>query len=258
MQKGPIPKNIDEYIAGFSGETRERLQKMRSYIGKAAPAAVETISYAIPTYKLDGILVHFAGYKNHIGFYPGAGAIEAFKKDLDGYITSKGTIQLPHDKPLPLQLIRQVVKFRVMQNKEKAAGKNAGKTTAAVKKTAGKDEDQVKAWMNKLAPAVKGEIEAVRKIIKAASRKLSERIKWNAPSYYYKQDILTFGPYKKGKLLLVFHHPAVVKVSAGLLQGDYKDRRLVYFKNKAEVLKNKGELTRVIKEIISHIDKAKT
>lgn len=116
------------------------------------------------------------------------------------------------------------------------------------------DEEQVKAYMNKLVPSVKKEIDAVRKIIKSASPKLSERIKWNAPSYYYIQDILTFGPYKTQKLLLVFHHPFVVKVKSQLLEGDYKDRRLVYFKNKAEAEKNKKELSRIINEIVKLID----
>jgi len=116
------------------------------------------------------------------------------------------------------------------------------------------DEEQVNAYMSNLKPEVKSEIEAVRKIIKNASPKLNERIKWNAPSYYYLQDILTFGPYKKEKILLVFHHPYVVKIKSPLLEGDYKDRRLVYFKNKTEAGKNKKELSRIINEIIKMID----
>ena len=94
----------------------------------------------------------------------------------------------------------------------------------------------------------------MRKIIKAANGKLSERIKWNAPSYYYKDDIVTFGPYKTHKLLLVFHHPAVVKITSALLEGDYKDRRLVHFKDRADAEKNKNELSRIINEIIKQID----
>jgi len=116
------------------------------------------------------------------------------------------------------------------------------------------DEEQVNAYMSNLKPEVKSEIEAVRKIIKNVSPKLNERIKWNAPSYYYLQDILAFGPYKKEKILLVFHHPYVVKIKSPLLEGDYKDRRLVYFKNKTEAGKNKKELSRIINEIIKMID----
>ena len=101
------------------------------------------------------------------------------------------------------------------------------------------DEEKVNAWLSNLDPKVKVEIDAVRKIIKNAGPKLNERIKWNAPSYYYKEDIVTFGPCKEGKILLVFHHPSVVKVKSELLEGDYKDRRLICFKSKAEAKKIK-------------------
>lgn len=257
MQKAA--NNTDEFIAGFPTATQIMLKKIRAIIQKAAPKATETISYGIPTFVQEGNLVHFSGYKTHIGFYPGASGVEAFTKELSNYVTSKGTVQFPLDKPLPAGLITQIVKFRVLQNLEKAQTKKGGKkekaAPATVKSKKPTDEEQVKAWINDLAPAVKSEIETVRKIIKAASPKLSERIKWNAPSYYYKEDILTFGPYKTQKLLLVFHHPVVVKVKSDLLQGTYKDRRLVYFKDKAEATKNKKELTRIITEIIQLIDK---
>ena len=109
--------------------------------------------------------------------------------------------------------------------------------------------------MDKLDANAKDEINAVRKIIKAANPKLKERIKWNAPSYYYNEDILTFGPYRTHKLLLVFHHPAVVKIKSQLLEGDYKNRRLIHFKDKADAEKNKAALTNIINEIIKQIDK---
>ena len=116
------------------------------------------------------------------------------------------------------------------------------------------DQEQVNAYMSNLKPEVKSEIEAVRKIIKNASPKLNERIKWNAPSYYYLRDILTFGPFKTEKILLVFHHPFVVKIKSTLLEGDYKDRRLIYFKNKADAESKKKELTKIINEILKMID----
>lgn len=257
-------KNTDEHIAGFPSPVKERLEKLRAAIKKAAPKAEETISYGIPTFKQNGNLVHFAGYKNHIGFYPGAGGIEAFKKELSVFETSKGTVQFPHNKPLPLGLVGQIVKFRVMQNNEAAALKKPVKVAAKSIAKKSTDEEQVNTWIKKLSPAVKKEIDTVRTIIKAASNKLKERIKWNAPSYYTtpalqshtaEADIVTFGPYKKDKILLVFHHPAVVKLKSALLEGTYKDRRLVYFKNSAEAEKNKKELTRIIKEILNMIDK---
>ena len=96
----------------------------------------------------------------------------------------------------------------------------------------------------------------MRKIKKSASTKLSERIKWNAPDYFYKDaDILTFGPYKTHKFFLVFHHPAIVKIKSDLLKGNYKDRRLVHFKDKADAEKSKKELGRIIKDTIKMIDK---
>jgi len=111
--------NIDEYIAQFPVEIQERLQQMRVTIQKAAPEAKEAISYAMPTFKLNGNLVHFAAYKNHIGFYPAPQGIETFKKELSTYKGAKGSVQFANDKPLPLDLVAKIVKFRVKQNKAK-------------------------------------------------------------------------------------------------------------------------------------------
>lgn len=129
MKSGqPIPQTIDEYIAGFSPEIQEKLETIRATIRKAAPKAEEAISYMMPTFKLHGNLVHFAAFKNHIGFYPGASGIAAFEEELAGYETSKGTVQFPLDKRAPLTLITKIVKFRVQQNLDKAAAKAASKT----------------------------------------------------------------------------------------------------------------------------------
>ena len=116
-------KNIDEYLFGFPEEVIVKLQKLRQAIQKAAPGATEAISYAIPTFKLEGNLVHFAGYKNHIGFYPGAEGITAFKKELSVYKGAKGSVQFPHELPLPLSLVTKIVKFRIKQNLEKMKAK---------------------------------------------------------------------------------------------------------------------------------------
>ena len=118
------------------------------------------------------------------------------------------------------------------------------------------EAEQVKEWMDKIDSSLKPSINAVRKIIKAAGTKLNERIKWNAPSYYYKEDIVTFGPTKaKDKIILVFHHPNIVKIKSGLLQGEYKDRRLVYLNSMKEINDAQKELERIIKESIAMIDK---
>ncbi len=114
------PKSVDDYISGFPKETQELLEKVRATIKEVAPEAEEVISYSMPGYKLKTMLVWFAGFKNHIGFYPkGSSAIVAFKKELTKYKTSKGAIQFPMDKPMPVALIKKMVKFRVAENIEK-------------------------------------------------------------------------------------------------------------------------------------------
>ena len=113
-------KSIDLYLLAFPHSVQSVLQKLRSVIRKAAPLAEETINYGIPTFKLNGNLVHFAGYKNHIGFYPTPGAIVAFKKELSKYKSAKGSVQFPIDEPLPVTLIAKIVKFRVKENALKA------------------------------------------------------------------------------------------------------------------------------------------
>lgn len=112
---------IDEYIAEFPPETQRVLREMRELIRAHAPEATETISYAIPTFDLNRRhLVHFAGYPNHIGFYPIPTGMEAFKEDLSAYKTGKGSVQFPLDKPLPRDLIRRIVEFRVAENQARS------------------------------------------------------------------------------------------------------------------------------------------
>lgn len=113
------PNNVDEYIAGFPEEIRVRLGQIREAIVNAAPAAEEKISYGIPAYTLNGPLVYFAAYKNHIGLYATPAGNAAFKEELAGYKTSKGTVQFPHKEPLPLDLITKIVVFRVAENLNK-------------------------------------------------------------------------------------------------------------------------------------------
>lgn len=112
--------DIDSYIASFPEETRALLEQVRSTISKAAPEAKETINYGMPTFTLNGNLVHFAAFKNHIGFYPTASGIEAFKKELSVYEGAKGSVQFPLTKPIPFDLISSIVKFRVKENFKKA------------------------------------------------------------------------------------------------------------------------------------------
>ncbi len=119
-------KTIDSYIASYPKETQVQLKRLRAAIRKLVPMAEEKISYGIPTFVLGGNLVHFGGYEKHIGLYPGASAIAAFKKEIAKYHSSKGTIQFPLDKPLPLGLIEKIVKFRIKENSAKEKTKSAG------------------------------------------------------------------------------------------------------------------------------------
>lgn len=116
-------KDIDRYILSVPEDMRERMDQMRSIIRKAAPKATEAIKYGMPTFVHHGNLVHFAACKNHVGFYPAPSGIEAFRKELEGYTCTKGAIHLPLDRPLPVKLIAGIVKFRVLENEEKAMKK---------------------------------------------------------------------------------------------------------------------------------------
>ncbi len=116
-------QNIDLYIAEFPLDVQEHLQQIRITIQKAAPDAKEKISYGMPTFELNGNLIHFAGYKNHIGLYPAPQGIEAFKDELSVYKGAKGSVQFPLDKPMPLDLIRRITKYRVAQNLAKTKKK---------------------------------------------------------------------------------------------------------------------------------------
>lgn len=117
------PKDINDYIASFPAEVQELLQQLRTAIQKAAPQAEEAISYAMPTFKLQGILVHFAAFTNHIGFYALPSGNEAFQQELQNYKTGKGSIQFPINKPMPIDLITKIVQFRVEENIAKAEAK---------------------------------------------------------------------------------------------------------------------------------------
>ena len=127
-------QTVDEYISTFPPKTKKALKEIRSGIQQAAPNAEEAISYNIPAFKLHGMLVWYAGYKEHIGLYPRVNVIQVFKKELTDYKLSKGTIQFPLDQPLPVDLITRIVKYRIAENQAAAAAKT--KPTAAKPKPA--------------------------------------------------------------------------------------------------------------------------
>jgi len=108
--------DVDTYIATFPTDIQERLQQLRTIIKEQVPQAEEKISYGMPAYKLSKMLVYFAGYAKHTGFYPGAACILAFKEQINSYKSAKGSVQFPHSKPLPTELIRQMIAFRLKEN----------------------------------------------------------------------------------------------------------------------------------------------
>ena len=118
-----IPATIDEYISGYPPAIREKLEALRKAIRGSAPDAKEKISYRMPAFEQNGILVYFAAFKDHISFFPTGSGVEAFKQELGDYKISKGTIQFPLDKPMPFELVSRIVKFRVAENVKKAESK---------------------------------------------------------------------------------------------------------------------------------------
>jgi len=121
------PKTVEEYLAALSPELRSVLEEVRATIIAAAPEAEECISYQMPAYRLKGPLVYFAAWQNHVGFYPAPRGLEEFKDELASYKGAKGSVQFPLDRPMPLDLIRRIVEFRVAENLANAASKAKGK-----------------------------------------------------------------------------------------------------------------------------------
>ncbi len=117
--KGKAPKSIDEYISKFPEEVQEKLEGIRGTIREAAPGAKEVISYGMPAFRRNRVLVYFAAHKAHIGFYPTSSGISNFREELSGYKQSKGAVQFPLDEDIPLELVRRIVRFRVKEDEEK-------------------------------------------------------------------------------------------------------------------------------------------
>ena len=125
------PNSIDAYIAGFPKDVQTILERIRGIVKDAAPDAQEAIKYQIPTFVLNGNLVHFAAFQNHIGFYPTPSGIEHFKDALSSYNGAKGSVQFPLDSPIPYTLIKKIVKFRVNENRERSKAKTRSKKSSS-------------------------------------------------------------------------------------------------------------------------------
>jgi uncharacterized protein YdhG (YjbR/CyaY superfamily) len=130
------PGTIDDYIARFPKDVQTILSRVRNTIRDAAPGAEEAIKYQIPTFVLHGNLVHFAAFAKHVGFYPTPSGIEEFKEELSGYVSAKGSVQFPLNKPIPYQLIRKIVLFRVKENCTNSEAKSDGGNRLATKQAA--------------------------------------------------------------------------------------------------------------------------
>ncbi len=115
----PLFLTISQYISGFPDDIQQKLREMRRVIHEAAPEANEKIAYQMPTFYLNGNLVHFAAFKNHIGFYPTPSGLEAFRDEISQYPNSKGAVQFPYDRPIPYDLVRRIVEFRREENLKK-------------------------------------------------------------------------------------------------------------------------------------------
>lgn len=239
--------SVDEYIASFPVSTQKLLKQVRKTIKATAPKADESISYGMPAYKYLGKpLVYFGGFEKHIGFYATPTGYEAFAKELSQYKQGKGSVQFPIDEKMPLELIQKIVAFRLSETEKKLSA-SPDKLRA---KNSGNGEDAVVNYMNLLQHSLKDELQLLRETILKVSKELKERIKWNAPSYYISEDLFTFNMHDKSTIRLIFHHPTVVQISSPLLQGNYKDRRIIFFSNKKEIIASKTELIRIIKQQI--------
>lgn len=262
------PKTIDEYLAAVSDDKRPALEKLRKAIQAAAPQAEEYIGYGLAAYRLNGrFFVAFGAAKNHCAFYPGAYPLEAHSDELKDYDTSKGTIRFPADKPLPVALVRKLVKTRIAENEKRSAKVKKPKAAASkrvVKPARGKAraDPAVVAFLDELDHPHKGAIEAVRQIILGVSPTIREGIKWNAPSFRTTEYFATLN-LRQGRVWLILHTGAKGKADAAkpmeiadptrLLKWLAKDRCLVTFDDETDVEAKRPALQAIVRAWIRQL-----
>ncbi|MBL7817872.1 MAG: DUF1801 domain-containing protein [Saprospiraceae bacterium] len=238
---------IDEYLTTLPDDKRALLSSVRAAIREAAPDAEEYIGYMMPAYKYHGPLVYFSAFAKHCSFFPGNSSLIARLSDeLKPFKTAKGTISFTVDNPMPLELIKKIVRLRVAENE----------ANALAKKEMARDKEvhDLNRYMSQLDYPLKTEVEALRNIIKSAHSALLERIKWNAPSYYvHETDLLTFNIKSEKEILLIFHNIKIVDIKSDILTGKFKDRRIAYFRNMEEIKQHKAELTRIIHAYVASV-----
>jgi len=249
MAKKPI--TIDEYLAPLSADKRAALEKLRKTIQTAAPNAEEYISYGLAAFRLNGKpLVAFGATANHCALFPmDATTVAAFKDELKAFDTSKGTIRFQADKPLPVTLVRKLVKARLRDLAAELAPRGSQTDPAVI------------AFLRDLNHPLKKEIEAVRQIILGASPKIREGIKWNAPSFRTTEYFATFN-LRADRVWLILHLGAKVRDNttslkiadpAGLLEWLAKDRCVVKFSDAKDVKAKRAALAAVIRAWIRHV-----
>ena len=249
------PKSIDDYLAELSADKRAALQKLRQTIKAAAPKAEECISYRLPAFRLNGMLVGFGATTNHCAFYlMSSTTVEAFKKELKNFDTSKGTIRFQFDEPLPATLVRKLVNSRLAENA--SVREKAGKAAAAPKKrvqvsaaSSPQTNPDVIAFISDLDHPLKREIKLVREIILGVSPEIREAIKWNAPSFRTTDFFATFFLRANDQVQLIFGR-RVTKATPGRfrtrvitdgvtpsLHVDYKTSRIKQYHQESRALR---------------------
>ena len=245
-------KSVNEYIATHPEDVQATLQRVRITIRKALPGADEVISYQIPAYKLHGgAVVYFSGWKLHYSLHPaGDHLVEAFRDELAAYKISKGTIRFPLSQPVPVKLIERIVKFRAAE-----AGERARAKLGPPKKSA-KQGNAVDQFLSELRHARKDEVEAVRSLIMRSNKEITERIKWNAPSFCFKgDDRVTMRLQPKDRVQLIFHRGAKAKDthgfefedSTGLLEWLAADRAVVTLEDMKDTKAKTPALVRLVR-----------
>lgn len=245
---------IDAYLSGVARDKREALERLRTQIAAAAPGAEETISYALPAFRLNGkVVAGFGAGADHCALYLFSGAIvDAHAAVLKGYDFSKGTVRFAPGKPLPAALVKKLVQARIAE---------AG--SAPAKKAMPKQTDvAVAEYLRDLKHPLKKEYAAVRKMILGASPAISEGVKWNAPSFRTREWFVTINPRNKESVQLVFHLGAKVRPlskgfkiddPAGLLKWVAKDRAMATLGAGAEIAANRKPFEAIVKAWIKYV-----
>lgn len=251
------PKTIDEYLRPLRPEQRAALEKLRRAIHAAAPTAQECITYSLPGFRHDGILVAFGARTNHCAFYPmSSTTIAAHAAELASYDTSAGTVRFPANKPLPAALVRKLVKARLAENAARVAGRS--------RKPRGeqRSDPTVTAFMAKLDHPLKADIESVRRMLLDASPRIREGIKWNAPSFRTSEYFATVNLRSRDRVQLVFHLGAKVKDGtkdmriadpAGLIKWLAKDRCLVTLGAGEDIRANRAAFQALVRAWIRYV-----